>query len=642
MTLTDELAALLQQDERLLANGRILKNQVTELALKLDTGLLRLLLGHERLKAHFFIEVDGVLVFDRDKFVRFINNKAFLPDSYTSFKNKIGLATPDGRYLSQNRDVVLVWPYKDCVLEGGQTKEEQKREEIFWNEILAPDEIDRLLAPKVLTNWRRYDVDGDHDVTGLQENDNLILKGNNLLALASLKQRFAGKVKLIYIDPPYNTGNDSFGYNDRFNHSSWLTFMKNRLELARFLLHESGSIWINIDDDEAHYLKVLCDEVFGRENFIANVIWEKSDSPRMDAIFFSSRHDHILTFAKNKTNFTINRIKFSGDDVPTHYSKVDKDGRNYYLKPLRAMGQADSRSDRPTLYFPVVAPDDTVVFPIRQDGSEGRWRWSEERIRQEQDRIEWVKGKEGWVPYYRIYADTSSGRPPETIWTHQDVGSNRTSKAESTILFSTSEAFGTPKPEKLLQRIISIATNSDDIVLDFFAGSGTTAAVAHKMGRQFIAIEQMDYIETITVERLKKVIGYKEKSAGELLEKIIYDEGGISQAVGWEGGGSFVYAELMPWNEQFIDRLQAVEDKETLQAIWQEMQAQAHLSYRLDWQQFDENAGTFADLSFDDQRRFLLEMLDKNQLYVNLSEIDDETYTVSSQDKTLNRQFYRN
>ena len=243
--LFDELKDLLLQDNRFMADDDILKNRVTEFALKLDKPLIKLLLSRPRLKDHFFVNVEGVLVFDQQKFIRFVNNKAFLPDSYTSFKNKIGLTIGDD-YLQERREVALAWPYKDCVLQGGQDKEDAKRNEIFWNEILAPDEIDRLFDPKVLTHFKRYDVDGEHAVTEVSDTDNLIIKGNNLLALHSLKKRFAGKVKLIYIDPPYNTDSDSFKYNDRFNHSTWLTFIKNRLEVARELLQMDGVIFIHM------------------------------------------------------------------------------------------------------------------------------------------------------------------------------------------------------------------------------------------------------------------------------------------------------------------------------------------------------------------------------------------------------------
>jgi len=239
--LLNNLKSLLQKDERLISEGEILKNKVIELALKLDKGLIKLLLSDEKMREVFFVEVDGTLIFDKDKFVKFVSNKQFLPDSYTAFKNKIGLIDEKGEFISEKKEVVLSWPYKDCVLEGGMTKEDQKRDEIFWNEILASDEISRLLDPKVFTNAKRIDAKGEHKFDGfrIDENgdikDNLIIKGNNLLALHSLKKRFAGKVKLIYIDPPYNTRKeaDEFKYNDRFNHSTWLTFMKNRLEVAR-------------------------------------------------------------------------------------------------------------------------------------------------------------------------------------------------------------------------------------------------------------------------------------------------------------------------------------------------------------------------------------------------------------------------
>jgi len=327
--LFEDLKQLLAQDERLITEeSKLLKNMIIELGLKLDADLLRLLLSHDRIRRHFFAEVDSILVFDKDKFLQFVSNKQFLPDSYTAFKNKIGLSDDGGStYLSRRREVALVWPYKDCVLEGGQTKEDAKRNEVFWNTTLAPDDVDRLLDPKVLTNFRRVDAEGEHPVTQLQPTDNLIIKGNNLLALHSLTRRFGGKVKLIYIDPPYNTGNDSFGYNDRFNHSTWLTFMRSRLEAARALLRKDGSIWINIDDTEAHYLKVLTDEVFERENFVRNVLWQKRTSPDMRAAL-GDGHDHVLVFAKDIGSFkaTANRIPKT-EEQKAAYDNPDNDSR---------------------------------------------------------------------------------------------------------------------------------------------------------------------------------------------------------------------------------------------------------------------------------------------------------------------------
>ncbi len=225
------------------------------------------MLTDPEIKPTFFDEIDEHWVFNYNTFINYISAKNFLANSYTQFRNKIGLNI-DGKFLRERGEVSLVWPYKDCVLEGGQTKEEDKRKEIFFNEILAQDEINRMFDPKVLTNWKRHTTEGKQDVAKIQRDDNgiirenLIIKGNNLIALHILKQQFRGQVKLIYIDPPYNTRNDSFGYNDNFNHSSWLTFMRNRLEVAKTLLRNDGVIFVQCDDSEAAYLKVLMDDVF--------------------------------------------------------------------------------------------------------------------------------------------------------------------------------------------------------------------------------------------------------------------------------------------------------------------------------------------------------------------------------------------
>jgi adenine-specific DNA-methyltransferase len=358
--------------------------------------------------------------------------------------------------------------------------------------------------------------------------DNLLVQGDNLEALAALLPFYRGRVKCIFIDPPYNTKSAFEHYDDNLEHSAWLTMMLPRLQLLREFLREDGSIWVTIDDNEGHYLKVMMDEVFGRGNFVANVVWEKSDSPKMDSQLFSSRHDHLLVSARSAAAFGVNRL-LSGPAA--HYDKVDRDGRLYYLKPLRAMGgQGDSREVRPNLYYPLTAPDGTEVFPTRADGKDGAWRWSREKVAEEASRIEWRQGRMGWSTYFRIYADTSNGRPPETIWAHGDVGSNRTSKAEVKALLASDGAFTTPKPEALIQRVIHIATNPDDLILDSFLGSGTTAAVAHKMGRRWIGIEMGEHAITHCLPRLNKVV------EGE--------QGGISTAVNWQGGGGFRVLQL--------------------------------------------------------------------------------------------------
>lgn len=362
--------------------------------------------------------------------------------------------------------------------------------------------------------------------------DNRLIQGDNLLALKALEAEFAGKVKCVFIDPPYNTGSAFEHYDDGLEHSLWLSMMRDRLELIRRLLSDNGSLWITLDDNEAHYFKVMADEVFGRANFIGNVVWEKSDSPRMDAVFLSNRHDHLMVYGKDAERTSWNRLPTT--EAAEHYDKIDEHGRRYYLKPLRAMGgQGDSRKARPKLYFSLKAPDGTEIYPIRQDGNDGAWRWSREKTIADADRIEWVEGRAGWTPYYRVIADLDAGRPVETIWPHAEAGSNRTSKAEIKSLFPDLVPFATPKPEKLLLRILTVATSPGDLVLDSFAGSGTTGAVAHKMGRRWIMVELGEHARTYVAVRLKKVIDGA-------------DKGGVTQATGWMGGGGYRFYTLAP------------------------------------------------------------------------------------------------
>jgi adenine-specific DNA-methyltransferase len=405
------------------------------------------------------------------------------------------------------------------------------------------------LEPRILIEDAERSYHAAKRVSDADIFDNVLIHGDNLLALKALEADYAGKIKCVFIDPPYNTGSAFEHYDDGVEHSIWLGLIRDRLEIIRRLMSDDGSLWITIDDNEAHYLKVLCDEIFGRSNFIGNIVWEKSDSPRMDAVFLSGRHDHLLVYGKDVTKTFWRRLDADEDSLPSHYDKEDAEGRKYYLKPLRAMGgQGDSRAARPTLYYPLIAPDGTEVYPRRQDGTDGAWRWSSKKAEAESERIDWVAGRNGWAPYYRIYADTGSGRPVETIWPHSEVGSNRTSKAEVKALFPDQVAFGTPKPERLLHRIISVASEQGDYVLDSFAGSGTTGAVAHKMGRRWIMVELGDHCFTHVAPRLRRVIDGS-------------DKGGISKAVDWKGGGGFRYYELAPsllqkdkWGRQVISK----------------------------------------------------------------------------------------
>ena len=637
-----KLIDLLKEDDRLRdEDDELITAAVHSHARQLDHDLIRRLLSDDEIKAEFFEEIDGGWIFNANAFTHYLSSKNFLANSYTRSRNKIGLNIGD-KFLRERGEVSLVWPYKDCVLEGGQTREEEKRKEIFFNEILAQDDINRLFDPKVLTNWKRYTVDGEakpteikHDENGVIR-ENLIIKGNNLIALHSLKSQFRGKVKLIYIDPPYNTGSDSFGYNDNFNHSSWLTFMKNRLDVARELLRDDGSIWINIDDDEAHYLKVLCDEVFGRENFVANLVWQKKFSPQNDAKRFSDMHDHIIVYACRKEKWYPNQMSRT-ENTKKRYSNPDNDSRGVWTSSDLTVKTYTASTD-----YPIEIPSGRIVNP-----PESRcWAVSKVKFNDlvADNRIWFGESGNNMPRLKKFLTEVKEGITPVTLWLHTEVGNNQEAKREIK-QFNPDIVFASPKPERLLQKIIEIGSNTGELIVDFFAGSATTAAVAQKMNRQWITIEQMDYVETIPIERLRKVIGKKVSVEGDLLEEIEHDTGGISESVNWQGGGDFIYCELMQYNEAYMDKIQAAESPEELVALWEDIAVNSFLNYYVNPETPEDAVEDFKALSntengLDKQKKFVAELLDKNQLYVHLSEIDDEDFSVSREDKLLNKLFY--
>ena len=399
--------------------------------------------------------------------------------------------------------------------------------ELTW--IGKYDENKQSLEPRILIENPEYsygEVETGVLPNGKPWNGNMLIHGDNLLALKSLEQDYAGCVKCIYIDPPYNTGSAFEHYDDNLEHSIWLSLMRERLLILHSLLSKDGSIWVNLDDNEVFYCKILMDEIFGRQNFVGSIIWEKADSPKMDPKYFSTRHDTILVFAKEIASLKINRE--IPEEIPEHYNKVDDNGRRYYLKPMRVMGGNVSES----LFYPMIAPDGTEVLPVSSTGQRTCWRWSKNKVDEESDRIEWVNGRNGWSLYFRIYADSTKGIPVQTIWTHEEAGSNRTSKAEINALFGNN-TFDTPKPEKLIKKVFSATTEKGDLVLDSFLGSGTTAAVAHKMGRRWIGVELGDHAYTHCAVRLQKVVDGT-------------DQGGISKAQNWKGGGGYKFYELAP------------------------------------------------------------------------------------------------
>lgn len=648
--LQNELIDLLKHEDNLVIDGHLNKNKIVELALKVEPQLISLLIKNETFKKHFFQEVESVLVFDKIKFQRFVNNKSFLPDSYTAFKNKIGLITNDDdldNFISTSNEVVLAWPHKDCVLEGGQTKEDQKRNEIFWNETLAPDSVDRLLDAKALTNFKKFDKDGEHKVTEIKGDENLIIKGNNLLALASLTKTHRGRIKLIYIDPPYNTGSDSFGYNDNFNHSTWLTFMKNRLELAKKLLTPDGFICVHIDDSEGQYLKILLDEIFGRENFqtVFNIKVRYADKTLKQDMSYHKEIENVFIYGK--TNISKPNLTLVDNTIDKYI---------YYIEEI-SDGTETILGDKKVIVF---NKDEYKIIKKEASALGRKEIWASGTILDGNSSgrffRDYLTGRyeiDGYGVLYKVY-DIGDEKDNYRYFTgpnksgatkgkyFQGVPASQSLDSQSTVpinsYYDMAGYFGNcrneggvelrsgKKPEQLLKVIIEHFSNKNDFVLDYHLGSGSTAATALKMNRRFIGCEQLDYGDNDSVKRIINVING--------------DKTGISKDVNWQGGGSFVYTELMQFNQKYIVLIEDAETKEQLINIWNEMQDTAFLSYQFDKKTFNERLDAFKTAPIEDMKQYLIEVLDKNQLYVNYSEINDETFNVSQEDKELNKQFY--
>ena len=581
------------------------------------TRYLELFFTQRKLNGREFLE------FRAKEFLQFLTLRV-LGTSFTAFSNKIGLASDD-KFIIKDEKVVLNFPFKDGVIKGAQSKDDDKTNEVFFNDILARDEIDILFSPKALQNFELVTsnllFDNATIKSALQNTPNLLIKGNNLLALHSLKKRkdIYGQVKLIYIYPPYNTGNDSFNYNDKFNHSAWLCFMKNRLEIAKEFLRDDGVIFVQCDDNEQAYLKVLMDEIFGRENFVANFIWQKKSSGGQHANFVLDFHEYILCYAKHisslnafkmpRTEKQIESFKFEDEFVTTR--------GKYLTSPLKSHLEY-----RQTLIYDIECPDKSVLNM--------QWICAKdtfEKLKSE-SRTLFKQNKNGeWSIYKKQYLNDNDGlvKPPSMLL---DCGNSAQATREIKALFGDEKAkiFSTPKPEALLKRIIEISTQENDLVMDFFAGSGTTLAVAHKMNRRFVGIEQMDYIKTITKERLKKVV------EGE--------QGGISKAVNFVGGGEFVYVELMPLNAVFKEQIQASNDESELERIYKDLQEKAFVDYRVDIKEMLKDKD-FEALNLDEKKRILLSVLDSNMDYVPLSEIEDSEYGISSELVELNNAFFK-
>ena len=620
--INDAIRQVLQQfGDKYFIEDVVNKNKVIQDLDGYNIELLEAFISNETIKKNFTIDIAGNIVMQTNKLIELFETDEYWQDSYTKYSKKIGL-TAGGKFIDESTDVVLDFPYKDTVLKASMSKEDTDKDDLrpdepFLNEVIAKEEIDVLLDKKILVNAKKYDKDGDHEVDSFSEDDNLIMKGNNLLALHTLKDKYTGKVKLIYIDPPYNTGNDSFKYNDKFNRSTWLTFMKNRLEISKVLLSEEGSIWINIGDEEVHYLKVLMDQLFFN-GFVANVLWQKRTSPDARATL-GDAHDHILVYTKNKDLFkeNLNTLPLL-DEQKERFRNSDNDPRGAWVS-----SDFTAQGYRPNQMYTITTPSGKEYSP-----PPGRcWKNIEsEYLKLRAEGRMWFGVKGDAMPRRKTYLSESDGRVAWTWWDNKQVGHNQEAKKESIELFGNNSPFSTPKPERLIQQVLNLASSEEDIIMDFFMGSSTTQAVAHKMNRRYIGIEQMDYINTVSVPRLQKVI------EGE--------QGGISKEVEWQGGGSFVYVELMGKNKDFLTSIQHAKTPTELLNVFEFMLKEAEIDFRVDLEAVKD---TLFELSLKDQKKTLIKMIEKNQLYYNYSEIDDENVRdlLNEKDYEFNKSFYK-
>ena len=608
-------------------DGKLLKAVVYSDVMMMDEDLLLLLLSEATIKERFFKNIKGTLVFDKQKFAWFIESKEFLPDSYTRYTNKIGL-THGGDFISKSNDVVLDFPYKDCVLEGGQDKEDQKRKEIFYNETIASDEISKMLAPKVFTNAKRYTKDGIEENITFDENDNLIIKGNNLIALSSLLKRYEGKVKCIYIDPPYNTNNDTnntFKYNNNFNHSTWLTFMRNRLEIAkRLLIPNEGAMIIAIDENEQAYLGVMLDELFNEyESHMITVV----HNPRgVQGTNFSYTNE-FLYFVIPKGKKIIQNRKLDDEEIE--------------FSPLRNWGSESLRTDAKNCFYPIlvkngeiigfgdVIEDDvhpsaneivdntTYIYPIDIKGVERKWRYARNSVEDIKYLLRVFNRKDGFLD---IELGKDFGQY-KTVWIDKKFDANAYGKQWLNKIVDD-KSFSFPKSIYAVKEAIFsiVSKNKQAIILDFFGGSGTSAEAVSMINnvdngnRKFIIIEQMDYIESITRERIvNSTVNGKEST--------------------------LVYCELLENVSTLIEKIQTASE-ETISEIKNEIYSDERIVPYITRAELEKADEEFNSLELEEKKKALINLVDKNKLYVNYSDMDDESYAISESDKAFTKSFY--
>lgn len=567
---------------------------------KYDHDLMTALLSNQLIHDEYTEIIANTEVFKLNQFINMFEYKEFWEDSFTKYANRIGLAS-DNKFISDSSDVVLNFPYKDTVLKAGMDKEDADpdvgADEPFLNETLAHSEISELFEPKVLVNVKRYDKSGKHDAISFDDQDNLIIKGNNIITLHSIANRYAGKVKLIYLDPPYyfdkTKPSDAFLYNSNFKLSAWLTFMKNRLEICKKLLTEQGVIVISTGEDGQAYLKLLMDEVFGHNNFVETFLWRNTDNA--DSISKKSRSgvEYLHSYEMNKDL----SVKWIGKNSENGDAPLLNNGNGITTKVFPPKSIKFKIADGVYHKGPYPSLELLNDLTVRDSYNEneitlkGRFKWGQDTINKELENGTYfiIKTKNFSVRFQRKIATTMS---PEK-WVDERYLSKMfgigTNENASKHMKKLGIDFSNPKPESLLAFLVRAVTNEGDFILDCFMGSATTQAVAMKMHRRFIGVEQMDYVNTVSVPRLRKVI------EGE--------QGGISKDVNWQGGGSFVYAELMEKNQGYLRDLQRASNLDELYSVYERMKKGADLDFRVDLAKYESDPGR-KNLSFDDQKSF--------------------------------------
>ncbi|GAA7975095.1 site-specific DNA-methyltransferase [Helicobacter pylori] len=587
------------------------KERLETLILQNDEKLLTFMLEDKNAndyKNAFFKTIANSLVFNQKALLECLTKE--LENSFTRFENKIGLYSQGDpkRPIKSSELVVLNFPFKDNVLLGNAKDNSTKSKELFYHEILHKKEIDTLLYKKALC---RFEMHGEGDLESAlkDKNTNYLIKGNNLIALHSLKKKFAKQVKCIYIDPPYNTGNDSFNYNDNFNHSSWLVFMKNRLEVAREFLSDDGVIFVQCDDNEQAYLKVLMDEIFLRENFVNCIVWKRKFGNANETKRLGTAYDSILLYA-NTENYKIKIIK----------EKQSKHTQEYIKKRFTRIDEIGKHKGKLWMPYPLAnpgLPTANLIYEYKGYTAPPKgWRMVKEKLAEldNDERLYFPKDKSQRIQEKK-FLDEYEGQPIDALWIDIFVINSQSNEAVD---------FVGQKPEDLIQRILEIATQENDLVLDFFAGSGTTCAVAHKMKRRYIGIEQMDYIETITKERLKKVI------EGE--------QGGISKKCDFKGGGSFIYAELKEVNLEVKKQILNAKSKSECLKIFDDLNER--FLKRADCKIDGIHSEEFQNLDLNEQKRIYCALLDSNEDYLNLGDMDEDAWGIDGITKKYNEIFY--